>query len=167
MKCSYCGAEHELLDPTYRRPQPYVELTPEQAASHSKASDDLCRIELPGGTPRFFVRGTLAVPVQGVPDGVYWGFWAELAADDFRRVLALWEDPDQGAADPMPATLANRVASYPETMGLPLELRMSDLESRPKLAFVGPSEHPLVIECRSGVNVHTVNDWLLLVRGGH
>jgi hypothetical protein len=84
--CSKCGAEHDLLDPTFRRPEAFVKLDPSVREAHAKANDDFCRITLPNTEARYFVRGTLAVDVAGLPDGVWWGLWAEVSEPDQRQL---------------------------------------------------------------------------------
>lgn len=161
--CSECGAEHELLDPTFRRPEAYVRLASEVRDEHADADDDLCRITLPGEPARYFVRGVLPVAVRHLPGGIWWGLWAEVPESEFRRILELWSAPDQASESPIKASLANAIPGYPETLGLPLLVRLTGPTSRPELSFAPGADHPFVDECTSGVDPHRASEWNELI----
>ena len=158
-RCSKCGAEHELLDPTFRRPEAYVRLARDVRDEHAKADDDLCRITLPKKPARYFVRGVLPVAVRDLANGIWWGLWAEVPESDFRRILELWSAPDQASEPPIESSLANVIPGYPETLGLPLIVRLSGPTSRPELSFSPEADHPFVDECMSGVDAHRAAEW--------
>lgn len=162
-RCSKCGAEHDLLEPTFRRPEAYVRLERELRDQHAKADDDLCRITLPDEPARYFVRGVLPVAVRDLPDGIRWGLWAEVPESAFRRILALWSAPDQASEPPIETSLANAIPSYPETLGLPLIMRLTGPTSRPELSFAPGAEHPFVEECTFGVDAHRASEWNELI----
>ena len=157
--CSKCGAEHDLLDPTFRRPEAFVELDQRSRDEYTKANDDLCRITLPNVEARYFVRGTLPVEVAGHAAGVWWGLWAEVSESAFSRILELWSDAQQSSEPPFPGALANRVPSYPETLGLPLSVHLTGPTSRPEFHFTSDADHPFVQECRAGVELHRASEW--------
>jgi hypothetical protein len=158
-RCAKCGAEHELLDPTFTRPEAWLRLARELRASHARADDDTCRISAPGHETRCFVRGVLPVAVAGHAAGLSWGVWAEVSEASFARILELWSDPDQGSEPPMPGELANRIPSYPDTLGLPLRIRLLGPTSRPEFRFEASAEHPFASECRAGVDAHRAAEW--------
>ena len=158
-RCSQCGAEHDLLEPAFRRPEAYVQLGRAAREAHSKADDDLCRITLPRQSPRYFVRGVLTVDVRGVPEGVGWGLWAEVPKAAFLRVVELWSAHDQATEAPFRASLANVIPAYPDTLGLALELQLTGPTSRPELRFSREVEHPFARECEAGVDPHRVSEW--------
>jgi len=156
--CSQCGVAHAVLDPAFRRPEAYVQLE-RRAQQHAKANDDLCSIALPGTPPRFFVRGTLAVRVANWPDGVHWGLWAEISEPAFQHVLDTWSDPSASDEPPFVGTLANMIPSYPDTLGLPLVVRLTGPTTRPAFVFGEAAQHAFVDECRGGVTLHRVHEW--------
>jgi hypothetical protein len=164
-RCAKCGAEHELLDPTFRRPEAYLRLSREVRDAHARADDDLCRIAPPGDEPRFFVRGVLPVSVAGHPAGVSWGVWAEVSEASFARILELWSDADQSSEPPMQGELANVIPAYPDTLGLPLSIHLVGPTSRPEFCFEASAEHPFVSECRAGVDAHRAAEWNELFEG--
>ena len=157
--CARCGAEHALLDPTFVRPDAYVQLDEPARRAHACASDDLCRLALPGVAPRWFVRCTLPIAVAGHPGGIAWGVWAEVDAADYVRIEELWDAADQADEPPLPATLANAIPGYTTTLGLPLRVRLTGPATRPEVEFTGASAHPFVRECRDGVDAHRAAQW--------
>jgi len=163
-RCAKCGTEHELLDPTFRRPEAYVRLSAESRERHAKADDDVCRIALPAGPARYFVRGVLPVSVRDRPDGIWWGLWAEIPEPAFRRILEIWSAPDQASEPPMQAALANVIPSYASTLGLPLSVRLTGPTSRPEFEFAPDAEHPFARECIAGVDAHRASEWNDLMR---
>lgn len=167
MKCATCGEEHDLLEPTFRRPDVVVALPDSERAARVKESDDLCIVKPAddGGGYRFFVRGVLKVPLLDAEGESAWGLWAELSSDDCRTVYDKWTDPDQTQVPPMPALIANRVPGYPDTVGLPALLRLTGPTTRPELTLDAASVHPFALECRQGVCVHRVMEWLAAFRG--
>jgi len=164
--CPRCGAQHELLDPTFARPDPFVRLGPARQKAFAQATDDLCRIALPDEEPRWFVRCTLPVAVGGQPGGLHWGVWAEVDAAVFARIRELWDAAEQGREAPFAGRLANSIPGYPETQGLPLAVRLTGPETRPEVRFEGAPDHPFVHECRAGVDRHRAAGWLGL-QGAH
>jgi hypothetical protein len=62
--CSICGEEHRFLDPTFRRPDAYVQLDA-GSHEHAKADDDLCCIALPNHSACYFVRVKAAALALG------------------------------------------------------------------------------------------------------
>jgi hypothetical protein len=166
MKCASCGEEHELLEPTFRRPDAVVSLASEERAARVKEGDDLCvlRAASIGAEHRGFVRCVLPVSLLDAEESTRWGLWAEVARADFHRIVETWSDPGQSELPAMEATIANRVPGYPETLGLPVTLRLTGPTTRPSLAFGADSIHPFALECRRGVCVHRVMEWLASIR---
>jgi hypothetical protein len=161
VKCAQCNGEHELLDPTFRRPDVVFRLPLDEQDKRVLQSNDLCSLE-PAATEarRHFVRCTLPLQVTDVPDTTRWGLWAEIAEKDATRVLELWDSVAQNQEPPFRANIANHIPGYPETLGLPVQMRLTGPTTRPELAFGTDVEHPLALECRSGVTVHKVMEWL-------
>lgn len=162
MKCATCGEEHDLLEPTCRRPDAVVSLPAGERAARVKEGDDLCAIwaKADGEAHRYFVRCRLPVGLLDADGETAWGIRAEVGEADFRRIVDMWSDPNQARQPPMEAVLANRVAGYPETVGLPAKLRLTGPTTRPQLTFDRSSVHPFATECEHGVSAHRVMEWL-------
>lgn len=158
-RCAQCGDEHEVLDPAFRRPEPFVLLDGDLREAHTKANDDICTIALPGAEARYFVRGTLPVEVAGYADGVWWGLWAEVSEATFSRIVELWTESDQASEPPFEGRLANVIPSYPDTMDLPLAVQLTGPTSRPEFRFAVKAAHPFVSECAAGVDAHRAAQW--------
>ncbi len=162
--CETCGAEHELLEPGFRRPDAYLRLADSEQQSYTKANSDLCRIDLPAGDARHFVRAVLPVSVSGYEHRTAWGIWVEVSEFSFNRVLELWSDSDQHLEPPMPATIANSISGYPETEGLGVALQLAGPTTRPQVVLPPDLDHPFANECRVGVSLHRASEWLLQVK---
>jgi hypothetical protein len=165
-KCALCGIEHEVLDPTFRRPDAFVRLDPETRNACARADDDLCRIALPATSPRHFIRGTLPVLVTDRPEELWWGLWAEVSEQAFERVLALWSDPDQHREPPFDGECASVIPTSPDTLGLKRTIRLTGPTSRPEFRFAPGVSHPFVQECESGIDSHRAEQWNELLKGG-
>lgn len=161
MKCATCGEEHDLLDPTFLRPDAVVRLPAEERA-RVQSNNDLCRIRSVSGLEqdRYFVRCVLPVPLLDAGSDIAWGLWVEVVEADFRRVLDTWSDPDQASQPPMDAQIANQIPGYPNTLGLPVCLRLTGPTTRPEVAFAREVDHQFARECVHGVDVHKALEWL-------
>ena len=89
MKCATCGDDHDLLDPTFRRPEAVVALAGNERANRVKEGDDLCVIRACADAEphRCFVRCVLKVPLLDADGETAWGLWAEVEVTDFRRIV--------------------------------------------------------------------------------
>ena len=166
MKCSICGARHEVLDPTFRRPEAVVSLPEAERARRVQENDDLCMIRPHGSEElaRCFVRCTLKVEVHDSEQDAMWGLWAEVTPGDFQRIVERWSDPGQVEEAPMSAVIANRILGYPDTLGLPVTLRLTGPTLRPALLVKPDTGHPFAVECLAGVSGHRVMEWLERLR---
>lgn len=160
LRCKSCGAEHQMLDPAFARPDAYVALEADERALYAKATDDTCRLALPHSPERFFIRGTLPVQVEGVDEGLHWGLWIEVDAKSFERVLELWSDENQRQEPPFTGVLANEIPLSPPTVGLPVYMRLTGPTTRPEFGFVDTTSHPFAVECRGGVTMHRAAEWI-------
>jgi len=161
MKCSTCDGEHELLDPSFSRPDVIFAMTPEQKMNRVLENKDICALRGEGSAPdRVFVRCTLPVQLLDVPGTCCWGLWAEVSVDDSVVIWNAWNDPEQDKIPSMQARIANRIPGYPDTIDLPVLLRLTGPTTRPELSLTADSLHPFARECLAGVCIHRVKDWL-------
>lgn len=162
MKCSTCGKEHDLLEPTFRRPDAVFKLQCELQTGKVKENDDLCTIEgqNEGESTRSFVRCVLNVALLDSEEATAWGLWAEVNEADFQLIVENWTNPLQDKLPPIPALIANRVPGYPDTTGLRVKLKLTGPTSRPQLFLENDSAHPFARECLNGVCSHRVMEWL-------
>jgi len=162
MKCDSCGSDHELLDPAFRRPDAIHRLPKHLRAGNVIESDDLCalRARSDSETDHYFVRCTMDVSLLDRPGELtQWGLWAEIGGEDSARIRDLWTAPEQTGVT-FSATLANDIPGYAPTIGLPMRLQLTGPKTRPSLVFTAQARHPFVDECRAGVRVHRLAEWL-------
>lgn len=159
MKCTQCGKEHTLLEPSFRRPDVVFALPPEERRRRVvRESNDVCVLKGDAGT-RWFLRCILPIPVHGYPDGTAWGFWAEVSADDFATIEKNWSAEDQGRLGPFHASIANEDKTLPGTLGLNVLLRPTGPDTRPVLRFADDVRHVLADYAVSGVSLHVATAW--------
>jgi len=161
--CAKCGALHDLsdLEPSFRAPDAYYDIPPGERDSRTQLGDDYCRLRDAADTERrYFLRALLPIPVRGEPAPCSWGIWVELAPLSFQRAWDLWEAPDQHTEPPMSGTLANHIADYPETLGLPGSLQLTGPSTVPRFTLDPALSHPLAREQRVGVHHERVLEWL-------
>jgi len=128
----------------------------------AQEGDDLCWIAPGDGDEmaRFFLRVVLPVRLTDRDHFTQWGLWVEVLEGDARRVWELWEAPDQAQAPPFDGFIANQVSGYPDTIGLPVRVKLTGPTTRPRAWFENSVQHPFAAECRAGVATHRVVDWL-------
>jgi hypothetical protein len=156
MKCAVCGQEHpdDDIELTYVRPDDIFRVPEDQRAVRVRESPDFAVLD----DSRFFIRTTLPIPVRGRKRDYHIGVWAEVDEAAFRRIVQRWQDVDQGDEPALPARLANAIKSLPDTLGLPVELRLTGLSARPRVRVLA-ADHPLHAEQAHGISVHRTQDY--------
>ena len=154
--CDTCGLDHdgELFELAYLRPDAVVAMDDESRAARVRESNDICIID----DSRFFLRGTLPLPVHGRDDVYMLGVWVEVSATSFARIHELWRDPAQADEPPFEATLANDVRNHPGSLGDAAALQLTGPKTRPSVFVVDPA-HPLAIEQREGISFHRASGY--------
>ena len=159
--CSVCGEYHDeqLLDIRAGLPDPVFELDDTERDARADVGDDWCVLD----DERFFVRGLVELPVPALRDQFRFGAWVEVARDDFAKLGRLWHDPGGLRHPPFAATLANELRPYAGTAGLPVLLRLEDVERLPSIEVLD-GEHPLGRDQRDGVDEPAVHRLAATVR---
>lgn len=149
--CEVCGETHagETRDIRMGLPQPIFLLDETERERRSWVADDAAVLD----GERFFVRALLELPVVG-EDG-YFGYcaWIEVAEPDFAMLMELWDAEDGWRSGPFAGTLANELSPYAFTEGLPVQLRLREVQLLP-LVELADGEHELVRAQRSGISPH-------------
>ena len=166
VRCPKCGDEHDLadLEPTFQWPDAFLEVPAKERETRVHGNDDACVIESTDDAGRrYFLRVLLPIPVHGESESLHWGLWVEMEEREFVRVTELWEDPEQGAAPAMEGTLANELSRYgfASTTGLPGQVQMTGLTTRPFFRLTDGLDHPLATSQREGVWPEQVLEWLV------
>jgi hypothetical protein len=163
VRCATCGEEKELLamEPSYGRPDAYFEVPKKQRQFLTNFSKDDGRIRNADDTERrHFLRVLLSIPIRGEERDCAWGVWVEVNEADWERAYDLWEDPEQSKLPPFPATLANALRGYENTLGLRGQVRLTGPTTAPLFELDPDVDHPLAREQREGVFAERVVEWV-------
>lgn len=156
-RCGTCGEFHEGPPFDYAAPAPDPWLViPEQEREDGMLSEDLCWMRV-RGKDHYFIRGLIPVPVRDDQRTFNWGVWAEIFAEDFARVIDLWDDERRADAPPFPGLLMTAPAIYSEPTHLELMVQLQGQNLRPTFDLTG-SEHPMAVEQRKGITVDRVKE---------
>ena len=154
--CSECGEIHpeEEMELTFRRPDVIVALAETDRAVQCKEDNDLCALQ--GSTPdqhRYFVRGTLSLPVQGRNEPYNLGIWAETKKENFDKILELWSHDDQASQPPFDGIVANEIPLQETTIGLQVSIQLTGVATRPSFKVTNKL-HKLYREQLNGISAH-------------
>jgi hypothetical protein len=152
--CDVCGETHagETRDIRMSLPQPIFLLDESEREHRSWVGEDSAILR-DKGVERFFVRALLELPVAG-EDGYFgYGAWIEVSEPDFASLRDLWQDEDGWRSEPFAGTLANELSPYAFTEGLPVRIRLRDVQLLP-LVELEDGEHELVRAQRLGISPH-------------
>ena len=150
----------DYLEPAFLRPTA-IEGWLDLPVSDRFDRDDICALRGTDGPNRFFIRCLLHVMMRD-DDLHHWGIWAEVSEDAFGQAQELWEGSDTKREVRVAGTLANRVRDYPDTVGLPVEVRLtSDHAMRPRTRFTGKFDHPFVRDCIEGLTREEADRWMI------
>src|SRR5262245_12951282 len=149
VKCSVCGQLHDVkdLEPSFRRPDAFLEIPQDERAYRTLEQKDLCAIrDAADSHRRYFLRVLLPIPVHGQDYPCSWGIWVEISERDFERTRELWSDPACGNEPPFPGRLANRAENYPPTLGLSGWVQLVSPAEIPIFTLEKNHDHPLARE---------------------
>jgi hypothetical protein len=151
--CSRCGAEHDgvPLDWAYDRPV-YWE---GPRSEDDWLSEDLCTWTDDAGERTYFIRGVLHVPIPELGETLGYGVWSSLSESSFERVYELWDNPARVEEDPYFGWLSNTLPGYPDTLSLPLDVVVDEIDKRPSLVL-HDGDHLLIEEQRRGITLERV-----------
>jgi hypothetical protein len=151
--CSVCGEFHDdlLLDIRMGLPEPVFELPEEERAERAEFGDDSGIYRAPDGSEHHYVRGLLQIPIPSLDSYFGYGAWVEVDADSYDRLGELWNDERGQVEPPFPGRLANELAPYRETLGLPLMLKLREVELLPSVEIV-ETDHRLRADQQNGIS---------------
>ena len=152
--CEVCGKAHagETRDIRLSLPDPIFLLDEHEREQRARVGDDSAVLQGKHGE-RFFVRALLELPIEG-EDGYFgYGSWIEVGREDFAALGELWHDEEGWRSDPFAGTLANELSPYAFTEGLPVLIRLRDVQRLP-LVELGEGDHELVRAQKHGISAH-------------
>jgi hypothetical protein len=106
----------------------------------------------------FFVRCVLRLPIRGSNTRTFdFGAWSSLSRANFLIYVENFDRSDQCRLGPWFGWLSNRLAGYPDTLGLKCQVRPRDDRLRPILELEA-TDHPLSRQQREGITLDEVLD---------
>jgi hypothetical protein len=162
--CTVCGVTHagDTRDIRLSLPEPIFHLDEEERERRAWVGEDSAVLRGERGD-RFFVRALLELPIFG-EDGYFgYGSWIEVSEADFAALGELWHDEEGWRSDPFAGKLANELSPYAFTEGLPLRIRLREVQLLP-LAELEDGEHELVRAQRHGISQHRAHELAATVR---
>ncbi len=146
--CEICGHVHDdlLLDIGYKRPGAYFKIPAEERQTRIQITVDWCSID----DTEFYIRGVLALPIQGSLEEFCWGVWAQIQKHDFYRYSELWDDEQAINEPPFMGVLSGEIGVYPASDGLPVRIQLQSEGQRPRF-WVMDEQHPLAIDQQLGI----------------
>jgi hypothetical protein len=114
-------------------------------------SSDQCIID----PDRFFIRGSIEIPVVDGDGPFVWGVWVSLSETNFKRASDRWLDPNRMEEPAYFGWLCNSLPGYPETLSLKTSVHTRAAGIRP-FVELEPTEHPLAVEQRDGITMARV-----------
>ncbi len=149
--CDVCGEKHagETRDIRMGLPHPIFLLDETEREHRSWVGEDSAILD----GERFFVRALLELPIAGEEGYFGYGAWVEVTEPDFARLGELWQDEDGWRSEPLAGMLANELSPYAFTEGLPVQIRLRDVQLLPAVELED-GEHELVRAQRHGISPH-------------
>ena len=163
VKCSKCGAEHDLseIELSFDQPDAFFEVPSEERSVRVATNDAATVIDDRTPQTRYFLRGVIVIPIRGEThrDGFGWGVWSEVTEQQFEHVIEHWKGIRRDDPSPIPARLANELGSFPGSRGLAVHLRLHGTDKAPEVDVTG-AEHPLGNVQRAGALLEDVLEWV-------
>jgi hypothetical protein len=137
-------------------PEPVFVLGEAEREQRAEVGDDSAVLRDPGGD-RFFVRSLLELPIEGEEGYFGYGTWIEVTQAAFEQLGELWHDTEGWRSQPFAGALANELAPYEGTEGLPVAIRLREVSLLP-LVELDEVDHELVRAQRDGISPHRAHE---------
>jgi hypothetical protein len=132
-------------------PDEWSVLSPSQRWAKGDLSSDQCIID----ADRFFIHGSLELPVVDGAGPFVWDVWVSLSETNFKRASDRWHDPSRTEEPPYFGWLCSSLPGYPETLSLKANVHTRAVGVRPSIELE-PTDHPLAVEQREGITIARV-----------
>ncbi|WP_432977393.1 DUF2199 domain-containing protein [Dactylosporangium sp. CA-233914] len=151
--CECCGTELGDVPAVWAFSAPDYWGAPE-AGGESFLEEELCCIDAPDlDELHFFIRGLIEIPVRGFDEALTYNVWVSLSPANFERAVSRWDDPERVDEKPYFGWLSNNIPGYPDTIRLKTRVHTREPGRRP-LVELEPTDHPLAVEQRDGIDAH-------------
>jgi hypothetical protein len=150
--CSVCGEHHDelMLDIRMGLPEPVFELPDDERDERAEIGGDSGIYREPDGREHYYVRGLLEIPIPSLDGYFGYGTWIEVDGESYDRLGDLWHDEGGREEPPFAGRLANELAPYERTLGLPVMLQLRDVDLLPAVELVD-TDHRLRAEQQNGI----------------
>ncbi len=151
--CSVCGEHHDelMLDIRMALPEPVFELSDAEREERAEIGDDSGLLRSPDGAEHYYVRGLIEIPIPSLDRYFGYGAWIEVDAESFGRLSELWNDERGQDEPPFTGKLANELAPYDGTVGLPVMVQLREVDLLPTVELV-ETDHVLRVEQQAGIS---------------
>ena len=151
-KCTACDQWHEGM-PTCGADAPlyFYSIPAEERDRRCVLDTDTCVVD----QEYFFVRGCLEIPVHGEAEPFVWGVWVSLSKNHFDQFIACFEASRRSHIGPFFGWLSAEFPFYPSVEKLKTLAHLRDNGLRPYIE-VEPTDHPLAVEQRNGIDADKV-----------
>jgi hypothetical protein len=114
---------------------PYFDVPEAEREERCFLTTDLCVVD----DARFFVQGTLELPLMGSADPLVIGVWAEIGDVDFFEYQDLLDVRSRSTHGPYSGHLSAAIPTYSETEGLAVGVHLNDKGIRPSIVILDSS----------------------------
>ncbi len=164
--CPSCGMPHEGLSASIPVSSPTHTSTVPLAEREERvwSNGEMCVVD----DERFYLYGSVLLPVRGHSDEFAWGAWAEVSEELFMAYQDLRADEGREAHAPLAGVMGTDIPFYPVTLGLPLMVHIQPLGLRPNF-LLDAGTHPLVQDQAGGVTaerVQSIKAWFASIKAG-
>jgi hypothetical protein len=158
--CTICGADHDLEEISFGSDAPLQwSLLSDDERSRSLLGDEQCEIESDEGRS-FYIRACLEIPIRATDRAFTWGVWCSLSETSYQEIAEHWEDPARPSLGPHFGWLCTAIPGYPDTAFLKTMVHQREVGTRPRVVL-GPTDHPLAIDQRDGIEEARLRDILI------
>lgn len=88
------------------------------------------------GEERYFIHASVTLPLVDLGQGVGFGLWVEVTAQDFSRYLDALEDDEQYTSFQSEGVLANHWPGFPDALGLKVVMGASEVGQKVRIQGV-------------------------------
>lgn len=148
--CSCCGKEHHQWPAlTFKAPDAYAVLSPEEKKKNTTINNDFCTIRHPQQTHRF-IRCTLKQKVNEHCTNLEYGLWASLSEKSFKDYLKNYNNKNHETA--YFGWLCNVIPEYTFKEHIPMVVYTKKGNQRPEIVPHEDFDHPFVRDYYNGIS---------------
>lgn len=147
-ECTRCSEIHKGI-PTFGAECPItvLQVPEEQRESRVDLGTDDCVID----GKKFYVKGSIEIPVVGFSDPFIWGSWVSLSEESYQEFIECFDQDSRSHVGPFVGWHCCDFAVYEkECTSLEAQIYLRDNGIRPSIK-IKPTDHPLAVEQKNGI----------------